>query len=77
MTRSDIYVGLVFLMIILSTLLLSNRQSGELQSIRARLTLLESQVGHGNTPQINVMGRTSIYSTEREIVIQDMPKEGD
>lgn len=54
--------------------IMCDRQSQEIRSIHARIDLVESQVGRGNIPRITVTGRTSIYSADGEIVLQELEK---
>ena len=56
------------------TLFVADQRDRELDSINARMDLIESQIKFGNTPRITVTGRTSIYSSKGEIVMQELPE---
>jgi len=69
--KNDLVVCLILAALFIATMLLVGQRDQQLASINARIDLIESQVGHGNIPRITVTGRTSIYSTDGEIVLEE------
>ena len=71
MKSGEIIAFAILALFILATIILCDRQSSELRAIHSRIDLVEAQVGHGNIPRIEVSGRTTIYSANGEIVLEE------
>jgi len=54
------------------TLFVADQRDRELDSINARMDLIESQIQYGNTPRIEISGRAAVYAGSGEIVIEEL-----
>jgi hypothetical protein len=70
--KSDLAILLGLIGLFVASLLLCGQRDLQLTAQNNRIALLEEQVGHGNIPRITVTGRTSIYSADGEIVMQEL-----
>ena len=70
----ELSICLILIGLFIATLLLVGQRDAQLDAINARIALIESQVGHGNIPQINIMGKATIYPVDGEIVIERIEK---
>ena len=72
--KSDIPAIIILLALAAFTYFLCGQRDMQIDAVNARLALLERQVGHGNIPQIIVMGKTTIYPVDGEITIAEVEK---
>jgi len=68
----DFIVCLFLVALFVAVLFVVGQRDLQLDSLKARMDLIESKVEYANVPKITVTGRTSIYSTDGEIVMQEL-----
>jgi hypothetical protein len=70
--KSDLAILIGLIILFVATFLLCDQRDMAMDAQNARIALLEEQIGHSNIPRITVTGRTSIYSADGEIVMQEL-----
>ena len=70
----ELAICLVLIGLFIAAMLLVGQRDQQLDAINARIDLVAAQVGHGNIPQINVMGKTTSYPVDGEILIKEIKK---
>ena len=70
----DLAICLILTGLFVASMLLVGQRDQQLDAINARIALVESQVGHGNIPRIEISGRASVYAGSGSITIERIEK---
>ena len=72
----DLSICLFLALLFAASLWLVGQRDLQLDSLKARMDLIESKVDHGNIPRITV-AKGTIYAGSGEITVADLTEEGE
>ena len=68
--NSDLPAIIILIALAISTFFLCGQRDMQLDAQNARISLLESQVGHANMPRIEINGRAAVYAGEAKVIVE-------
>ena len=68
----DFIVCLFLVALFVAVLFVVGQRDLQLDSIKARMDLIESKLDHGNIPRIEISGRAAVYAGSGSITIAEL-----
>ena len=68
----DLSICLFLALLFAASLWLVGQRDLQLDSLKARMDLIESKIDHGNIPRIEISGRAAVYAGSGSITIAEL-----